>query len=102
MAENATGEPYDVICGSILNPTTAIRSYIIDKDIQKIDLPSDCWLRSHLFVTPKMTIRSGLAHITPELNFSNITFDELNSTINRRQTPWQIGPRESAADAKSH
>ena len=37
-----------------------------------------------------MTIQSGQAHITPELDFSNITFADLNTTFNRRQTPWQI------------
>ena len=98
MAENATGEPYDVICGSILNPTTEIRSYQITKVIQKITLPSDCWLRSHLFVTPRMITRTEQIEIIPVLDFSNLTFTELNVPAGVRQAPWHIGPGDLAPD----
>ena len=100
VAENATGEPYDVICGSILHPTAEILSYKISKTIERIVLPSDCWLRSHLFVTPRMITQSEQAEIKPELDFSNLTFTELNAPAGMRQAPWRIGPGNLAPDRR--
>ena len=85
LAESCVGEKYHVICGSLLRPTQGIQGREIRYVLEKITLPSNCWLRGRLFTTPKMLTPLTSVEIKTNLSFAIEAFPKLKSKVEDRK-----------------
>ena len=85
LAESCVGEVYNVICGSIVKPSQEVVSRVITDRLQKIVLPSDCWMEGQSFVTPKMTVLTTSYEISTNVTFSLMDLSELQTDVEDRR-----------------
>ena len=85
LAESCVGEVYNVICGSIVKPSQEVVSRVIIDRLQKIVLPSDCWMEGQSFATPKMTVPSTSYEISTNVTFSLMDLSELQTDVENRR-----------------
>ena len=85
LAESFVGEVYNVICGSIAKPSQEVVSKVIKDRLQKIVLPSDCWMEGQSFATPKITVPSTSYEISTNVTFSLLDLSELQTDVEDRR-----------------
>ena len=89
LAENCKNEVYNVICDSIVRPTQEVVSRMVTKQLEKISLPSECWIKGRLFTTPKMLTPAETFQITPNVTFPIGHLSDLQVDIEGRR-PYQL------------
>ena len=85
LAESCVGEVYNVVCGSIVKPSQEVVSRVITDRLQKIVLPSDCWMEGQSFATPKMTVPTTSYDISTNVTFSLMDLSELQTNAEDRR-----------------
>ena len=86
QVESCVGEVYNIICGSVVRPSQEVVSRVITEELQKIVLPSDCWMKGQSFSTPKMMVPTTIFKILPNVTFSLRDLAELQTNINDRRS----------------
>ena len=77
LAEACVGEKFNLICGSVVRPTKKIQIYQIVNQLERISIPSDCWLKGRLFTTPRMLTPSSTFKIPTNVSFGGMDLKEL-------------------------